>query len=303
MKINKNSKAYIITKQLLDSNILANIVAILTLIVTILFGVLAYYFPNGSQDNNNSKNFGLNTSAIIVFATLIIATLINIIYTNYIRKKLKKYKVISILSKLQNKYILQPEFKTSKEHGENSKERDLRDQGNARILTNSLSYDIYYCKEIADNIIKGAKYTYVLPAEFQAVHDLQNYISALYNRLSEQISENSPEMDYNRTTNKVNDILKTKLEFWFFNEDVLCLYNYARFDQIGDPNFLQSWWYVNPTTNSESSYMLAHEFDMDDQESLNSVFDIIKSESKISNGKAIHDNRNRLEEIYLRRRG
>lgn len=281
----------------LGSTTLSNIIAIITLIVTIIFGALAYFFPQSQVDQTKNK-FGLNGVAIGIFIILIIVLFINMYFSKKSQSTLNKYKVIKILSDLQNKYILEPEFKTSNDHSYHSREKDLNNQGEARILTNSLNYDIFYCDSIANNIISGAKYVYVLPKEFQAINDLKSYIGELYSKLYDQLSpinNNNPV----QTANSVIDKLSKNLEFWFFDKDVLCLYNFARFNQIGNPNFLQSWWYVNPIDHNDASYMLAHEIENEDQEKLNVAFEILHNLSKVSNGKDIYENRDRLNIDYL----
>ena len=307
-----SGKSKKIIKNFWGSTVFSNIIAIVTLVVTIVFGLLAYLFPQSQNEQGNNFRFGLNGFAIFVFAVLIVLFLISIYNSRktkielekYERKtkiELEKYEIIKILSDLQNKYILKPEFKTSGEHSAQSMERNLHDRGDARILTNSLNYDIFYCGSIAEHIIKGAKYIYVLPNEFQVLNDLKSYIKELYDNLYEQL-KNKNHNNPNKTAAEVLNNLKNNVEFWFFDKDILCLYNFARFNQIGNPHFLQSWWYVNPVDNKDSSYMLAHEIDTEDQAKLNQVFESLNELSVAFDGKFIYDNNSDLNSTLVERK-
>jgi hypothetical protein len=270
------------------------IITIIAVCVAILFGVLN--FPTTSQTVDTVEKTVEKNSLVptILFIILILATIVNIVFHKYY--KTEKFRVISILSALQNKYILDPEFKTSGEHGDLSKEKNLTMNGKARILTNSLKYDIYFCKAIADNILGGAKYTYIIPRGFQVFTDLQNYIAELYNQLNIQWKGKNNNQNVAIAEHETLQLFKTNLDFLFFTEDVLCLYNFARFNQIGNPNFMQSWWYVNPKDNHDDSYMLSKEIeDVNDQQKLNSVFTLLEKISTRVLGDCIYTNRDDLQ--------
>jgi hypothetical protein len=237
---------------------------------------------------------------------LLLTTIFNICFGyNEIKKhktEVERYKIIEILCKLQNKYILTPEFKTVEDHGNSSKEKDLKSRGEAIILTNSLKYDIFYCDQIACNIIKEAKYTYVIPKDSQTINDLESYIVALYNKISEQIALR-PGINATDLNRQVAEGLGGRIEFWFFDEDVLCLNNFARFKQVGvEQPFLQSWWYVNPIDRNPSSYMLVHEIiGREDEVKLDVVFDALRNMSKPVDGNTIYEKQQHGElDKYLR---
>jgi hypothetical protein len=270
-----------------------NIFTIFTFLATIAFGYLAVQ-KTDTQGKELSKI--LSAPAIVSFIILATITILNIVA--FFKNK-KNYSIIKSLSELQNKYILRPEFKTSKEHGEQSNEKLLTIGGEARILTNSLIYDMYFCNSIAKNISNGAKYIYVIPNNEIVMNELKSYIIKLHEELHNQfmVSLNNPGIEV--TSENVISKLKSNLEFWFFDEKIICLYNFARFNQTAVRtdihNFTQSWWYINPKDHEENSIMLSREIeDLDDQSKLNEVFNELKKKSEIENGRKIYEDRNTL---------
>lgn len=268
-----------------------NIISIITFLSTTIIGIITISISNNVEEYTKSP---INVCAIVLYIILIITTFLNIVFLYRSKKNLEKYNIIKILCELQNKYILNADFKTSKQHGDLSKEKHLTINGEARILTNSLNYDIFYCNSIADNIIAGAKYTYVIPCSFQVITELQSYIVELYNKLYEILLKQNKN-NHAIATTKVKRILEENVEFCFFDEEILCLYNFARFNQVGNPHFIQSWWYVNPKDNNIDSYMISREIvDESDQKRLNEAFDQLNSISKNETGCSIYEERSQL---------
>jgi len=283
----------------LGSRQLTNIISCLTPLSMVagivIKKVLQYFGSPPDQAGGTQNNF-----LMYVLIFLLLATIVNIVFSYGIWRK---YNIIKILCKLQNKYILEPDFKMAKEHGERSLEKNLKLRGEAWILTNSLKYDIYFCDTIASNIIKGAKYIYVLPTAQQAINDLKSYIVALYNALGKEFENTGDAHTANEVGKKTIDALSKKLEFWFFKEDVLCLYNFAKFNQLSESSeeqpFVQSWWYVNPIDDKENSYMLSRGInDKDDQDQLDKVFSELKSISQKDNGCKIYNQYSGLNEDF-----
>jgi hypothetical protein len=268
------------------------IISIIGAVVTIISINVTLSFNQAHPTQSPSTQNTFPTLIVAIF--LVILILMAIINSVVQYRNTKRYDIIRTLSGLQNKYILNAEFKTSKEHGELSKEKELTNGGNARILTNSLNYDFFYCDSIADNLIKGAKYTYVIPYKSSGFTDLQNYITKLHNELYNKNSHSNNDPAGNEET--VKNILKNKVEFWFFEVDILCLYNFARFTQIGNPHFVQqSWWYLNPKDHNDNSYMLSQEInEPGDHEQLNEVFEVLKQNSRIKNAYVVYENRDNI---------
>jgi hypothetical protein len=274
------------------TNILAIITSILTIgeIVVGIISIRVLLSPNQQPPipSTSTQNIFLTLIVAIFISILILLTIINIMVQHGNTKRYKKYEIINILSGLQNKYILKADFKTLKEHGEHSKEKDLTSGGSAEILTNSLNYDYWYCDFIADNIIKGAKYTYFIPYKLHIpISGLENYITKLYNELYSKSIFSS--YDPTRKDNAVKSILE-KVEFYFFKSDTPCLYNFARFSQPGIQGFPQTWWYLNPKDHNDNSYMLSQEIsEQDDQDQLYKVFNILRQNRTAMNASDIYD--------------
>jgi hypothetical protein len=268
---------------------LVNVFSILAIITSIASMVFSFFNKGQSEQSSSVLNI-FTIFILIAIVILIIITSVNIWYQN---KNSKRYQIIEIFSKLQNKYILSADITTAKEHGDHSKEKDLKDRGEARILTNSLSYDMFFCISIADNVTKGARYIYIIPKEDQVITELKTFIVELHDKLYER----SPCSDPTQKSDKTRDILKSKVEFWSFKEDVLCLYNFARFRQDEVPPSTQYWWYVNPKDDKDDSHMLTQEIkDKNDQKELNEIFDVLKRDSFVKNAWDIYENRERLDE-------
>jgi hypothetical protein len=293
MKMGKNA-----WWSVLGTTQLTNVISILTFFGMIGGGVLTVvHLPQSPPEQSNQAVDYRNYILIIVLIVLILVTLINVIFT-YIMGK--KYHIIKILCELQNKYILTPDFKTAADHGVSSKESALASQGDAKILTNSLNYDICYCGTIAYNIVAGAKYNYVIPETDRTINDLKSYIGELYNRLHDSLIA-EPGANPAEISDRIAGVLEKNIEFWFFDKNVLCLYNFARFKQVGGQPFIQSWWYVNPIDYNEDSYMLSREIDdLDDQDQLNEVFNKLKKISKHVTGDDVYKNKLNLDD-YVKR--
>jgi hypothetical protein len=200
---------------------------------------------------------------------------------------------ITALASLQSAFIRTPIYVTSEQHGEHSKEKDLKQDGTAEILTNSLSYDCFFASEIADNISQKAKYHYYLPCKRSALEELTNYINLLFSNLHTILSNsNSGAVSVDESVRK---IMKDYLSFSFFEEDMLSLYNFADFRQIASKDaserFTQAWWYINPQDESPDSYMVAVELDDADRTTLLNVLQAIGTSSTELDGWVVYENR------------
>jgi uncharacterized membrane protein len=269
-----------------------NIVSIVAIITSFISTIVSLFI----QVRSGQSSSMLIIFPIIIFVAIIILiffTLTNIRQRNHNRKK---YQIIEKLSGLQNKYIQSADFKTLAEYDKLSREEELGDKGQAKILTNSLSYDMYYCDTIAKNLFKGAGYTYFLSRDEDMLRGLKNFIYKLHNELYNKNNYSGTPI----TGDEVNNILKNKVEFWLFNTDILCLYNFSRFRQDGESPFIQSWWYVNSKDHNNDSYMLSHEIkEPDDIKELNNVFEHLKLNIKFSKSAYdIYEERDRLESLY-----
>lgn len=286
----------------LGSSQLQNIISIATLIATVLFGILTYTSSKENTSQSGQPSSSINGWILTAFFVLLIFSFVNVIFLLKNRKKLRDYEIVQTLIDLQNRYIFDSKYTTAGEHATTSKETELRQEGEARILTNSLSYDYNFCVEIAKNIVEGAEYTYLLPKTEKVFSELDSYIVKLHQELFAMY--NTTCANPTQTTTAVNNVLRNKIKFAFFDKTLLCLYNFARFNQRGDPHFIQSWWYINPTEPmpTDSSNMLTHEIDDDgDQDKLKTVFDLLQARSKVANGLEVHTNRATLEATYGRR--
>ncbi|MCL2065492.1 MAG: hypothetical protein FWG98_14125 [Candidatus Cloacimonetes bacterium] len=284
MKILNNIWNALGTKQV------TNIISVLAFIAMPIFGYFGISKTTDIQNEDLVIAKNISIIAIIVFVFLAVSTILNIVVTLYNKRK---YLIIDILCRLQNKYILDPKFKTSKAHSEQSKEKYLSAKGNAKILTNSLSYDLFYTDSIATNIINGAKYVYMLPENEKVLGELRSYVSSLYQNLHEKIQSTNRCQQISDINKKVTEIFTNKLEFWFFAQDIPCLYNFAELMQTkkqGSNHFTQSWWYINPVDHQETSTMLSVEIqDISDQTNLKKVFEELKKISKTKKGIDVYD--------------
>lgn len=266
-------------KKILTSKYFQPILSLATFIESIILAVIGWDFSKDNQNNENSLYI-----FIIVLCFTIITLIVNIVL-NY--SKNSKKSIITRLCELQNTYLMTPNFVTAHEHTQASREKDLIEGGTARILTNSLTYDISSSDAIAANIIKGAKYIYILPNTHTVIDQLERYISLLATKLGDAIQ--------NQT------LLSNNLEFWFFDKSITCLYNFATLKQIsinGSNTFDQAWWYINPKDNSPTSYMLTKEIvNPHDRDMLSEVFtDLEKCSSKYA-GIKIFEERSSLRNL------
>jgi len=289
---------------------ISNIISFLPFLCTVGIG-LVNIFTHQSDASSKIIDKQIHHVMVGLFLFLLLATMISIILTivkikkyNKIKDNDEKYNIIKILCELQNKYILTPEFKTAVEHGDYSKEKNLTLNGTAQILTNSLEYDMLYCGSIAENIVNEAKYIYVIPKIFQTITELKTYIVTLYNELEGEIRRRSNSTGSSTTNfilDRIKEILRGRIEFWFFNKDVLCLYNFARFTQKGAVHqaFMQSWWYVNPNKDDVVKNMLSCEIDNpSDHQQLNEVFKALEDICQKVDGYTIFEKREELDEYY-----
>ena len=250
-------------KKILISKYFQPILSFATFIESIILAAVGWTFSKDNQNNGNSLYI-----FIIVLCFAVITLIANIILNH--RKNSNK-SIITRLCELQNTYLMTPNFVTSQEHTQASREKDLTEGGTARILTNGLTYDISSSDDIALNITKGAKYIYILPNTNTVIDELERYISLLAGKLGNAIQN--------------QNLLSNNLEFWFFDKSITCLYNFATLKQIsinGSNTFDQAWWYINPQDNLPTSYMLTKEIDNShDRDMLSEVFaDLEKCSSK-----------------------
>lgn len=266
-------------QRIIGSPILSNCFAITGLVIT---AFLAFFTGN-------------SIGAIVILGLTSIFLFVFIILARKFYKESEMIDVINLLSIIQEKCIKMPQYPTNLEHGQNSKEKDLEKDGKGFILTNSLDYDIFYCAEIVDNILKGATYIYYLPKNSSVLNELHDFIEALDLHLSKK-----------NLTRDAADSCYKQLFFNVIPTDVTCIYNFARFYQPGDgvpnSNFEQSWWYVHATKGSEKdpkAPMLSKMIiDASDQERLQRVFHILRKTCCSHNGLDIYNNRRQLVE-YL----
>lgn len=286
----------------LGSSQLQNIIGIVTLVATIFFGFLTYTSSKGATAEPGEPSPSVNGWILTAFIIFLAFSFVNLAFLWKKHKKLKDYEIVQILIDLQNRYLFNSKYTTAGEHAATSKETELKQDGEARILTNSLSYDYNFCVEIANNIFDGAVYTYLLPNTDKVFTELDTYIVKLQDELFKLYK---PGKNATQTNTAVNNALRDKLNFAFFDKSLLCLYNFARFNQGGDPGFFQSWWYINPTEPrpTDTSQMLTHEInDQGDHDKLKTVFDLLQERSRVVNGLDVHTNHTTLETTYGRGR-
>lgn len=304
MVTQKETRKGMIFLSFLSSALCQNIVSILTLSATIIFGIITYNVSKGGSTTQSEHNIlFMNGWLIVAIFALAICTLFSIIAYIKNRKRLHNYEIVRILIELQNKYLFNSKYTTAGEHAQLSKERNLTMEGKACILTNSLSYDYNFCSEIANNIDEGAVYIYYLPTTDKVFRELNTFIVELHQKLTERYQGKGKNATQVATI--VEEILEKKVKFAFFDKEVLCLYNFARFTQEGAPGFSQSWWYINPTEEKpkDSSQMLTHEInDQFDHDQLKMVFELLQGKRQPVNGKEIHKNHSSLDVVYGRRK-
>jgi len=290
----------------------ANIVGIINALAAIAAVIATVWYAQTSVATAPKTDTGARWNRTDIYWLIIIASIVlsNVVYVlsrirrnNIIKHDIanlrafqETYYVIGKLSALQGSYILTPKFVTAAEHGNHSKERHLCKGGTADILTNSLKYDLFFENTISENIIKGAKYIYVLPNTNSVLQDLRNYITIIRNSihkriLSQNVDGSVPELE---------NLCKTNLEFWFFHGEIPCLYNFAIFRQNteGESRPFDSYcWYINPLDDKPDSHMLAYTVqDTRDKSELDLVFAKLKEHSSKKNGQEVYDNRDKLGE-------
>ena len=260
-------------KRAFRSTVTSNVIGLIGLLTSIALGFVA-------------KNLYWAIFAMIATG------LVFIVFIYYINRYAKRTSVIDafvVLSRIQNKCVVNPHYPTSQEHGMHSREKELCEGGDGCILTNSLAYDIFYCKEIVDNIMKGAKYTYILPNNDFIHIELENFITAIASEFAVP----------NLTHGQVEQFYK-RITFYMLPVGSVCLYNFARFHQPGRGmpagGFTQSWWYIHAAQGCEqnpSAHMLSNQIDdRNDQENLNRALQLLKNLSKPYSGleiDAYHD--------------
>lgn len=156
-----------------------------------------------------------------------------------------KEEIVSNLSRLQDMFILQPVYTTVADHINVSKEGELTKCGKARILTNSLAFDMAKdaITEILKNINKGATYTYYMPKSENGINEIMRYIDVCMDVM--------PEIQ--RIPKQQQEIYE-RISFQLFDESIYCSYNFALFIQNATSEnhceyFKQGWWYINPGKN------------------------------------------------------
>jgi len=267
-----------------------NVLALLALIASIIGIVTQSRSTASSSTGTNGSNAYWIAALFVFFGIASVGILISRIVQT---KKKREQTVIDKLCSLQNAYLLNPNFVTSQQHGKDSREGSLGLGGKAEILTNSLQYDLFYTDEIADNIIKGARYIYLLPIDTSLLGDLANFIS----KISDSISRKGQSVD------TLESLRRNNLEFHFFDGDISCLYNFAIFQQPAEnnqPYFRQDWWYINPTNDCPHSYMLTYEInERRDQNTLDTVYAKLKRFSIKKDGHEIFANRKKLQKYII----
>ena len=258
-----------------------NIVACLEALIIAFVGWSISKKPKSDQDVQSIISTNL---FIIVLLCFVFITLIIVVVNS---RRNPKTSIIARLGELQNTYLMHPNFVTAQEHTAASREKDLAKGGTAKILTNGLTYDISSSNEIAANIMNGAKYIYILPNTHTVIDDLERYITKLAPELGDVL--------------QIENLLSNNIEFWFFDRNITCLYNFATLKQTamsGNSTFDQAWWYINPKDNHPSSYMLTKEIDnAHDRNMLSEVFaDLEKYSSKYS-GNDIFEKRSNLHNV------
>lgn len=277
-------------KKVLTHRLFQPIISLVAIIESLVIALIGWNVYHSSQSTNNQTSNNGNSNLFILLLIIIVVTLIMIVITMAVIRNTSKKSIINRLCELQNTYLIEPNFVTSEEHTKVSKEKDLAKGGTAKILTNSLTYDMSCSSDIADNIRDGARYIYILPNTNLVLDSVEQYITKIATELGDVVT--------------CTDFLKNNIEFWFFDSKILSLYNFATLRQTANDQILpfdQAWWYINPNNNSPSSYMLTKEINnANDQNKLSEVFEDLEKCSSKHDGQAIFDHRQSLKE-YIRR--
>jgi hypothetical protein len=283
-------------KNILEHKWTPNITAFLNVLVAIVVPIVVYILQKsdtaGSKSDTGSHWTGTEIFLIIVICFLLLIYGVTFINARAHRGKIE---VIGKLSALQESHILAPHYVTATQHAKNSKEADLSKGGTAEILTNSLKYDIFYSDEIAKHLIKGAKYIYILPNSGFTISELQNYITKICEGIQRELNAQGGTI-----LNQLDELRSKNLEFWFFNDENFCLYNFAIFRQTTESGlspFLQYWWYINPSDTNQNGHMRTYEIQaLHEKRVLEEVLQILKSNATQKNGKDVFDNRTNLSD-------
>jgi hypothetical protein len=120
-------------------------------------------------------------------------------------------------------------------------------------------------------------------------------------KICESIQQELQAQKVSGVVNRLDELRSNNLEFWFFNDENLCLYNFAIFRQVAegglDP-FVQYWWYINPSDTDPNSPMLSHEIQAHQEKGdLEDVFKLLKDGAMKKNGKDVFDNRTKLSKL------
>lgn len=277
-------------KKILESKVTSNILALLTVVIMLILPFLQTWIQNTSPGIENNNN-----TFIIIAIVIAVVNIIILLFSAIRSKKENTLKIIDKLSILQNSYILSPNYVTSEQHSRDSQEEHLEKGGTAEILTNSLKYDIFYSSSIARNIINGARYIYFLPNSSIVLDDLASYITTIKRSITELLAKQG------LFTETAESLLEGNLEFWFFDADIPCLYNFASFRQLSDgqiDHFTQDWWYINPPDTLPNSHMLSHEItDPRDQRDLDGIFHTLRKIAVLIKGSEVLRNRKTLNSL------
>ena len=274
-------------------------------IIGTVYVVYSYYNPPAPTTSAAGLNpinlmswLAENLLYIALIAVIFINTLVLLIIRIRNGKINKSQGIISKLSELQGSYILKPHYVTASKHGQNSKESSLSKGGTADILTNSLKYDMFYSNEIANNIINGAKYIYILPHTNSTFYDLHSFIVKIHSSIHHALILSATA----NIIDKLEELCKINLEFWIFNKNNSCLYNFAIFRQLSDgaeQPFDQYWWYINPSDMGEDSYMLTYEItENHDKTALEEILLSLKGSTAKKSGYDVYFHREVLTDLF-----
>lgn len=274
-------------KKLLVSKYFQPVLSILALLESAVIAVIGWVIVQKPQENTSAQVETNNTLILFLLALIIITLIITIIGIVINTKNKTKKSIITSLCELQNTYLTSPNFVTAQDHTDVSEEKNLSKGGNAKILTNSLTYDMACSNDIAENVKSGAKYTYILPNNNIVIEELEQYIVNISNNLGDLV--------------QATNLMAENIEFWFFDKNIACLYNFATLRQTainGTRAFDQAWWYINPCSHSPSSYMLTKEItNTNDREILSEVFIQLEKCSSKYTGKEIFEKRTELRSL------
>jgi NADH:ubiquinone oxidoreductase subunit 5 (subunit L)/multisubunit Na+/H+ antiporter MnhA subunit len=299
-------------RQILEHKWTTNIAAIIGALATIVVPIGVYYSQKADAAGTKTVT-GQPWTRMEIFLLVMVCVFILIFFVSFIialahRKRFKEqaseagnsiqesYQIIGILSALQGSYILMAHYITAEQHGKHSKESALTRGGTAEILTNSLKYDLIYAGAIAENLIKGAKYVYILPHTSSMIEELEDYISVISNSIENELKKTGVTVAHAT----LEELRSNNLEFRFFRNEIPCVYNFAIFHQKAEQEsepFKQYWWYINPSDKkpTQNSQMLSYEIaPKSEQAELDKVFRTLKESASKMSGEAVYDQRTKL---------